>query len=113
MLIESRQNDKILILGARGNLGSQLMRVLGNDYRLICWDREDIDVTDRELIIKKIVELKPNYINHHLELGITYEMMDMEEEARKEFQTCLDLPNSDSGDAKHKKDAQERLEDLD
>ena len=72
------------------------------------------DASDENAIaaFKKAVELKPNHINHHLELGITYEMMDMEEEARKEFQTCLDLPNSDSGDAKYKKDAQEWLEDL-
>jgi tetratricopeptide (TPR) repeat protein len=62
---------------------------------------------------KKAIELKPYHINHHLELGITYEMMDMEDEARKEFQTCLDLPKSDSDDARYKKDAQEWLEDLD
>ena len=62
---------------------------------------------------KKAIELKPYHINHHLELGITYEMVDMEEEARKEFQTCLDLQKSDSNDEKYKKDAQERLEDLD
>ncbi len=61
---------------------------------------------------QKAIELKPYHINHHLELGITYEMMDLEEEAKKEFQTCLDLPKSDSDDAKHKKDAQEWLEDL-
>ena len=39
-------------------------------------------------------------------------MMDMDEEARKEFQTCLDLPISASDDAKYKKEAQERLDDL-
>jgi hypothetical protein len=61
---------------------------------------------------KKAIELNPKHINHHLELGITYEMMDMDEEARKEFQTCLDLPISASDDAKYKKEAQERLDDL-
>jgi hypothetical protein len=45
-------------------------------------------------------------------LGITYEMMGMDEEAKKEFQTCLDLPNTDSSDPKYKTQAQEYLEDL-
>jgi len=61
---------------------------------------------------QKAIELKPYHINHHLELGITYEMMDLEEEAKKEFQTCLDLPKSDSDDDKYKAQAQEFLEDL-
>jgi tetratricopeptide (TPR) repeat protein len=61
---------------------------------------------------KKAIELKPNHINHHLELGITYEMMGMDEEAIKEFQICLDLPPSDSSDDKYKALAQEYLEDL-
>jgi tetratricopeptide (TPR) repeat protein len=74
---------------------------------------EDASEENAIAAFKKSIKLKPNHINHHLELGITYEMMDMEEEARKEFQTCLDLPNSNSDDAKYKKDAQERLEDLD
>jgi len=74
---------------------------------------EDASEENAIAAFKAAIELKPNHINHHLELGITYEMMDMEEEARKEFQTCLDLPKSASGDTKYKKDAQERLEDLD
>ena len=73
---------------------------------------EDASEENAVAAFKKAIELKPYHINHHLELGITYEMMDMEEEARKEFQICLDLPKSDSDDAKYKKDAQERLEDL-
>jgi Flp pilus assembly protein TadD len=73
---------------------------------------EDASEENAIAAFKKAIELKPNHINHHLELGITYEMMDMIEEARKEFQTCLDLPISDSDDAKYKTDAQERLADL-
>lgn len=73
------------------------------------------DASDENAVaaFKKAIQLRPQHINHHLELGITYEMMDMDEEARKEFQTCLDLPKSDSDDTKYKKDAQERLDDLD
>jgi Tfp pilus assembly protein PilF len=73
------------------------------------------DASDENAVaaFKKAIQLRPQHINHHLELGITYEMMDMDEEARKEFQICLDLPKSDSDDTKYKKDAQERLDDLD
>ena len=72
------------------------------------------DASDENAVaaFKKAIEIKPNHINHHLELGITYEMMDLEEEAKAEFQICLDLPESDSKDAKYKALAKEYLEDL-
>jgi tetratricopeptide (TPR) repeat protein len=72
------------------------------------------DASDENAIaaFQNAIKIKPNHINHHLELGITYEMMDLEEEARAEYQICLDLPKSDADDDNHKKDAQERLEDL-
>ena len=56
------QEDKILILGARGNLGGQLMRVFGNEYRLICWDKDDVDVTNFANLKEKVKEHKPNII---------------------------------------------------
>jgi len=61
---------------------------------------------------KKAIDLRPNHINHHLELGITYEMMGLDDEARQQYQKCLELPKSDSDDEKYKKEAEERLEDL-
>jgi tetratricopeptide (TPR) repeat protein len=61
---------------------------------------------------KRAIELHPEHINHHLELGITYEMMGWNQLARVEFQKCLSLPKSDSDDDRYKKDAQERLDDL-
>jgi tetratricopeptide (TPR) repeat protein len=61
---------------------------------------------------KKAIEINPKHINHHLELGITYEMMGLDDEARQEYQTCLELPKSSSDDEKYKKDAQERIEEL-
>jgi len=53
---------KILILGAKGNLGQQLVKVFtaGND--IIAWDRGEIDISDRELILKKIGDVKPELI---------------------------------------------------
>jgi tetratricopeptide (TPR) repeat protein len=61
---------------------------------------------------KKAIELNPKHINHHLELGITYEMMGLDDEARQQYEICLELPKSDSDDDKYKKEARERLEDL-
>lgn len=64
------------------------------------------------LNFKKAIEINPSYINHYLELGMTYEMMDMEEEARAAYQKCLDLPISSAKDEKHKATAKEKMDDL-
>jgi tetratricopeptide (TPR) repeat protein len=61
---------------------------------------------------KRAIELHPEHINHHLELGITYEMMGWDQLARVEFEKCLSLPKSDSDDDRYKMEAQERLDDL-
>ncbi len=54
---------KILILGASGNLGVQLIKVFDTgDHDVIAWDRGEIDITDRELILKKISDTKPNIV---------------------------------------------------
>lgn len=53
---------KILILGAKGNLGAQLVEVFSPNYEVIAWDRGEIDITDRDLMIKKITELKPELV---------------------------------------------------
>lgn len=72
------------------------------------------DASDENAVaaFKKAIELEPHFINHYLELGITFEMMDMDEEALLQYQKCLDLPKSDSADDKHKEEAKSRIEDL-
>lgn len=52
-------DKKVLILGGKGNLGHQLIGVFAPDYEVLAWDRSDIDITDNELIRKKISDLKP------------------------------------------------------
>lgn len=61
---------------------------------------------------KKAIEINPNHINHHLELGLTYELMGEKEQARTEFQKCLDLPKTDSDDDTYKAQAEEKLKKL-
>jgi len=53
---------KILILGAKGNLGQQLVKVFAAGNEVIAWDRGEIDITDRELILKKMGDLKPELV---------------------------------------------------
>ena len=61
---------------------------------------------------KKAIEIKPDYINHYLELGITYEMMDEDNLAIEAFNKCLELEKGHANDEDHKKVAKEYLEDL-
>ncbi|MDD4333181.1 MAG: dTDP-4-dehydrorhamnose reductase [Patescibacteria group bacterium] len=55
---------KIIILGAKGNLGTQLVKVFNQSekYEVIAWDKDDIDITDKELMEKKLKEIKPDII---------------------------------------------------
>jgi dTDP-4-dehydrorhamnose reductase len=55
---------KILILGARGNLGAQLCAVFSkpSNVEVIGWDKEDVDITDGANLAEKIISLKPNFI---------------------------------------------------
>src|SRR5680860_1518931 len=53
---------KILILGAKGNLGQELVKIFRAGNEIIAWDRGEIDISDRELILKKIGDVKPELI---------------------------------------------------
>ena len=53
---------KILILGAKGNLGHELVKVFKKAGEVIAWDKGEIDITDKELILKKIGEIKPELV---------------------------------------------------
>lgn len=53
---------KVLILGAGGNLGNQLTQVFSTEHDVIAWDKTEIDITDKELVGKKVKDLKPGLI---------------------------------------------------
>ncbi len=55
------KDTKILILGAKGMLGQDLVKILA-DYNLVLWDFADIDITDKNQLDSKIGGLKPNII---------------------------------------------------
>ena len=65
-------------------MGGQLVKVFKADkkYEVIAWDREEIDITDKELVFKKIKELKPDIIIN----AAAYNAVDKCEEDEKEFE---------------------------
>ncbi len=77
----------ILILGSKGNLGSQLNKIFQDDYEVVAWDREEIDITDKELIIKKINDIKPSIIIN----AAAYNTVDKCEEDKKEFELAYKI----------------------
>ena len=58
---------------------------------------------------EKAIQLNPAHINHHLELGITYEKMGKKDQAEAAYSKVLELPVRDADDQDHKKEAKDRL----
>jgi len=82
---------KVLILGAKGNLGVQLQKVFEAGNELIVWDREEVDITDKELILKKIEDIFPDIIIN----SAAYNAVDKCEENEEELLLAKKL-NSDA-----------------
>ncbi|MEA2098261.1 MAG: dTDP-4-dehydrorhamnose reductase [Patescibacteria group bacterium] len=53
---------KILILGYKGMLGNELVKVFTEGNELILWDRGQIDISDRTDVMEKIGGLKPDVV---------------------------------------------------
>lgn len=53
---------KILILGAKGMLGQAVAEVFQEGHELFLWDRNEIDITDRQSAAKKILALGPDLL---------------------------------------------------
>jgi tetratricopeptide (TPR) repeat protein len=67
---------------------------------------------ESEKNLKKAVEMKPDYVNHHLELGRTYVALGKIDLATEEFQKTIDLPKTTSKDDVLKSEAQAELKRL-
>ncbi len=61
---------------------------------------------------QKAIEISPNWIAHHKELGITYLKMKKWDWARQEFERALELPIADHQDEWHKQECQKFLESI-
>jgi len=76
----------ILILGGRGNLGSQLVKVLVADYQVLAWDKEDLDVLDFSLLRSQLLAARPEVIIN----TVAYNAVDKCED-KSEYGTALKL----------------------
>ncbi len=86
--------EKLLIIGAKGNLGTQLCGVFaGENYDITAWDKEEIDITDKELIVRKVTELKPAILIN----AAAYNAVDKCEEGGEEFEMAKKLNGSAVG----------------
>ncbi len=73
---------KVLIIGAKGMLGQELMNEFhGAGYEVFGLDKDEIDITDRDGVNKKIVGLKPEIIIN----AAAYNAVDKIEESDKEL----------------------------
>jgi len=59
--------------------------------------------------LKKATELKPEFVEHRLELARTYMEMDKYREAADEYQKAIDLPAATSKDPDYKKEAADEI----
>lgn len=53
--------QKVLIIGANGMLGHDLASVYA-DAKPVCWDYDDLDITDKKAVVEKIGALKPTIV---------------------------------------------------
>ncbi|KKP79649.1 MAG: dTDP-4-dehydrorhamnose reductase [Candidatus Moranbacteria bacterium RIFOXYA12_FULL_35_19] len=81
--------QKILIIGNKGMLGQELVNVFkkDKDYKVIAWDREDIDISREKEVAKKIGFTKPNIIIN----AAAYNAVDKCEENKKEYKLALEI----------------------
>lgn len=73
---------KVLIIGAKGMLGQELMREFsGNGNEIFSWDKEEIDVTKKDFVLEKIKSVKPEIIVN----AAAYNAVDKIEEGEREL----------------------------
>jgi dTDP-4-dehydrorhamnose reductase len=86
--------QKVLIIGSKGMLGQELVKVFKQDkeYKVIAWDREDIDIAREKEVAKKISFTKPDFIIN----SAAYNAVDKCEPAKS--------PNGDRGPRADKKE---------
>ncbi len=80
---------KVLILGSKGMLGQELLRVYREDpgYETVGWDAEDIDLVDFGMAEEKIRAYAPEIIVN----AVAYNAVDLCEESTEEFKKAMTL----------------------
>ncbi|MFH1522755.1 MAG: NAD(P)-dependent oxidoreductase [Patescibacteria group bacterium] len=78
---------KIIIFGAKGNLGTQLVYIFNATNKVIAWDKEGVDITNESLILQKINDNKPDIVIN----ATGYNAVDKCENNQKEYEIALKL----------------------
>ncbi|AGB42251.1 dTDP-4-dehydrorhamnose reductase [Halobacteroides halobius DSM 5150] len=55
---------KVLITGGQGQLGTRLNSLLADKYDIYAWDIDELDITEGEETIEKVVNLNPDVVIH-------------------------------------------------
>jgi len=80
--------QKVLILGAKGMLGQELVHEFSvNNFEVIGWDKEGLDITDFETTQKKIIELNPDILVN----AVAYNSVDKIEEDVRIFELAKNI----------------------
>lgn len=61
-MVRIKKIMKIVILGGKGNLGSQLSEELALDHQVFSFDRTDFDVLDQEALKRVLSEILPDVV---------------------------------------------------
>jgi dTDP-4-dehydrorhamnose reductase len=74
---------KILILGAKGMLGQELVQIFKKDngYKVLAWDKEDLDIANSAAVYRKIKAVRPSIIIN----SAAYNAVDKCEEDKRDF----------------------------
>jgi len=64
---------------------------------------------EAERLFRRAIELAPERVSHHVELGRTYAALGRKDEARTELRRALGLPNREKDDSESKRRASEAL----
>lgn len=87
---------KILIIGAKGMLGQELVKLYQQDnsdeYEVVAWDKDDIDVRDFDNLKNKINEVWPDVIYNAVAYNAVDSCEDDEEEHEKAKILNTELP---------------------
>jgi tetratricopeptide (TPR) repeat protein len=68
---------------------------------------------DALAFMRKALEINPENINHHLEMGNTYRRFKMKDEARGEYERCLEIAPESPLDEKYRDEAKKMLAEMD
>jgi len=80
---------KVIVLGSKGMLGQELVRVFMEDknYEVVAWDRDDVDVRDEGILENEIVNEMPDMVFN----AVAYNAVDACEETEDEYQKAKQL----------------------